>query len=593
MQERYDIRSKIAQGGVGAVYLAWDRELEREVAIKRLLPPDVSELEEAPEAILQKEAGALSSLQHPNIVTVFDVGTDDDGSFVIMEYIDGQTIEEVVAESAMTEEDLIHMAGECLEGLTAAGAVGLLHRDVKPSNIMVQWLPSGKFQTKLLDFGLAKFSPKPTLQTIDNSRNILGSIYFIAPEQFERQPLDQRTDLYALGCVLYNALTQKYPFDGDSAAAVMSAHLEHRFVPITEERPDLSPGLVAWLERMMSREVGDRPADARAALRELEAVVANPKAVPAAAASAVAPPADTPAPTPSATTPDPAPAPSTPAASSPSGNQTKRLITGLAATKATSQNKVATGNSPTAGSGPVATTPTGKAAIIAAELEEEEKRRRRLILLVGGGLLLLGLIVLLAVLLGGKDDPANISDSGSSVIRVPGAEAEVEEDRKPGKPRRTWEEKRWVNQKGLIPPAEMKMVSVSSELIHDGHFGTNAIDGNQSTFWHTRWAKKNPHKHPHEIIIDLGRIRPVTGFSYLTRRDGWNGTFKETEFYLSEDPDQFPETPHLTHTFKKDRAPQQARLPEVVPGRYLRIRILSEVNGEIWASAAEIGALVK
>jgi len=269
MAERYEIRSKIGQGGVGAVYRAFDTQLQRMVAIKRLLPVDESELDEAPDAMLAKEAALMSSLSHPNIISVYDAGTDTDGAFVVMEFIDGETLEDTVRRTALTENDFVSLAEQCLDGLIAAQAVGLLHRDIKPSNIMLRWLPSGKFQVKIVDFGLAKLSFKPTIQTIDHGDAILGSIFFLAPEQFERLPLDKRVDLYALGCVLYYSLTQGYPFQGDTAAAVMMSHLEHKVTDISQLRPDLPEPLARWLMRLFARDMDDRPNDAESAMAEL------------------------------------------------------------------------------------------------------------------------------------------------------------------------------------------------------------------------------------------------------------------------------------------------------------------------------------
>jgi len=269
MAERYEIKSKIGQGGVGAVYRAFDHQLNRIVAIKRLLPPEESELDETPDELLTKEATLMSSLSHPNIISVYDAGVDADGAFVVMEFIDGETLDETIRRAALTEDDFITLAEQCLDGLMAAQGVGMLHRDIKPSNIMVRWLPTGRFQIKIVDFGLAKMSFKPTIQTIDHGDAILGSIYFLAPEQFERRPLDKRTDLYALGCVFYYALTQSYPFRGDTAADVMMAHLEHRLTPLEELRPDLSPSILRWVEDLYSRGMDERPDDAGMAINEL------------------------------------------------------------------------------------------------------------------------------------------------------------------------------------------------------------------------------------------------------------------------------------------------------------------------------------
>jgi hypothetical protein len=267
MSERYQIKAKIGQGGIGAVYRAFDTHLQREVAVKRLLPPDESEaFDDDPTKTLFKEAHLLSALQHPNVVSVYDVGTDDDGVFVVMELVDGETFDQVVERGLLTEEDFAEMVAQTLEALIAAQDKNLVHRDIKPTNLMVKWLPSGKFQFKLLDFGLAKFSPKPTRQTIGLNDAILGSIHFMAPEQFERLPLDCRTDLYAIGCMFYYGLSGRYPFDGDTAAEVMAAHLQHRVSPLQELRPDVSKRTSDWVAWLMSRDMNHRPHSAQEAL---------------------------------------------------------------------------------------------------------------------------------------------------------------------------------------------------------------------------------------------------------------------------------------------------------------------------------------
>lgn len=267
MSERYQIKAKIGQGGIGAVYRAFDTHLQREVAVKRLLPPDESEaFEDDPTKSLFKEAHLLSALQHPNVVSVYDVGNDADGVFVVMELVDGETFDQVVDRGLLTEDDFAEMVSQTLEALIAAQDKALVHRDIKPTNLMVKWLPSGKFQFKLLDFGLAKFSPKPSQQTIGLNDAILGSIHFMAPEQFERLPLDGRTDLYAMGCMYYYGLTGRYPFDGDTAAEVMAAHLSHRLTPMLEIRPDISKRTCDWVMWLMNRDMNQRPANAQEAL---------------------------------------------------------------------------------------------------------------------------------------------------------------------------------------------------------------------------------------------------------------------------------------------------------------------------------------
>ncbi len=267
LEDRYEIRSKIGQGGVGAVYRAFDRHLNREVAIKRVLAEGGYEnQEEATEAML-KEATALCSVQHPHIVTVFDAGVDKDGPYVVMELLSGRTIDEMIERGVLTKEDFREVAVQSQEALIAAQDLDLVHRDIKPTNLMVTWLASGRFQVKLVDFGLAKFSPKPSLQTIDHGDAVFGSIHFMAPEQFERTPLDKRTDMYSLGCVYYYCLAGRYPFDGENAAQVMTAHLQNSVTPIAELRPDLPQWMSDWVMWHLSRNMDKRPNDARESLQ--------------------------------------------------------------------------------------------------------------------------------------------------------------------------------------------------------------------------------------------------------------------------------------------------------------------------------------
>ena len=267
--ERYEIRGKIGQGGVGAVYRAYDKNLSREVAIKRVLTEegfDANDEEDEATKALLKEATALCSVQHPHIVTVYDAGVDEDGPYVVMELLSGRTLDEMVERGTMTWSDFRETAVQSLEALIAAQDLDLVHRDIKPSNVMVTWLPSGKFQVKLVDFGLAKFSSKPSLQTIDHGDAVFGSIHFMAPEQFERVPLDKRTDMYSLGCVFYFSLAGVYPFDGENAPLVMAAHLQNNYTPLREHRPDLPDWVCQWVEWHLARAPDDRPSSAREAL---------------------------------------------------------------------------------------------------------------------------------------------------------------------------------------------------------------------------------------------------------------------------------------------------------------------------------------
>ncbi len=279
-EDRYTFGEKVGRGGIGAVYKAYDNQLGRAVAFKRMLPPEESDVVNAEDASssLLKEAKVLSTLNHPNIVTVFDVGADAKGVFVVMELLNGETLDETISRGVLTEGDFSEVVIQSLEALIAAQDINLVHRDIKPGNMMVVWLPSGKFQLKVLDFGLAKFSSRPSVQTSDQGDAIMGSIFFMAPEQFERGELDGRTDLYSLGCIYYHCLTGKYPFQGDTAAQVMARHLQNKMVPIEKYRPDLPVWLVNWVKWLLQRDANNRPENAKVALEHfVDKTVGHPE----------------------------------------------------------------------------------------------------------------------------------------------------------------------------------------------------------------------------------------------------------------------------------------------------------------------------
>ena len=283
MEDRYEIRRKIGQGGVGAVYLALDSRMKREVAIKRILPDATPDLQAEATSQLIREAGSLAALQHPHIVTVYDIGTDKDGPYVVMELITGKTLDELIARAPLTWPDFRQLALQSQEALIAAQDHDIVHRDLKPSNVMLTWLPSGKIQVKIVDFGLAKFTPRPSPQTLDQNNSVFGSIFFMAPEQFERGLIDFRTDHYAIGCVYYHALTGQHPFDGETGPQVMVSHLRHLVTPLQDIRPDLPRWACDWVMWHINRYPADRPEHARQALQIFLQNDSFPTPVPAAA----------------------------------------------------------------------------------------------------------------------------------------------------------------------------------------------------------------------------------------------------------------------------------------------------------------------
>jgi serine/threonine protein kinase len=264
---RYAVDRKVGEGGGGAVYLAYDQTLRRWVAIKRVRFDTATEYGES----AMNEATQLASLQHPNIVTVYDFLEEGGDVFVVMEYVAGQNLEDVG--EAMSEQFFVDFAGQCLSGLAAAHAMGIVHRDIKPSNIMLAALQSGGFQVKVLDFGLAKQMAMAQTQTVDQSGALTGSIYTMSPEQLQKDKIDHRTDIYSMGCVFYQALTRRTPFQGETVAEVVAAHLQHQHEPLVALRPDLSKPIADWVERLFAFDVDERPASAAEAAVELRELV--------------------------------------------------------------------------------------------------------------------------------------------------------------------------------------------------------------------------------------------------------------------------------------------------------------------------------
>ncbi len=265
---RYQILRSLGAGGLGEVFYAHDRELDRGVAIKRLFQDSAWSNDKTRDA--WREARVLASLTHPGIVTLYDFGSDEEGPYFIMEYIDGRTLEEILQDGAVPENDCLELARQGLEALGAAHEVGIVHRDLKPSNLMVRPSNNRRIHLKVLDFGLARFQHAPREQTVSDEGTVLGSVIYMAPEQFDRRPVDARSDLYAFGQVLYHALAGVPVFQCDSIHAMIAAHLHERAIPLSERAPHVHPGIGAWVDRLIAKNPSDRPANAGEALASLE-----------------------------------------------------------------------------------------------------------------------------------------------------------------------------------------------------------------------------------------------------------------------------------------------------------------------------------
>ena len=280
MADRYKIYEKLGAGGVGAVFRAYDSQLKRWVAVKRLLSANEAAQNTEIENELRREADTLASLRNPNVVTIFDVGSDAEGLFMVMELLQGEDLADVVARGPLPYDDFKELAQQTLEGLLAAHQHHVLHRDIKPENIKVERLPGGRMQAKIIDFGLARAGLRARKQTEDQEGTVMGSIFYMAPEQLTREPVDERTDLYSLGCVFYEALSGKKAFDGDSMSDVIDKHINHDLIPLHVIAPHVPPWLGAWCMRLMAQKPDERPIGAQQAIEEFRAWERMPAMVP-------------------------------------------------------------------------------------------------------------------------------------------------------------------------------------------------------------------------------------------------------------------------------------------------------------------------
>lgn len=280
MADRYKIYEKLGAGGVGAVFRAYDSQLKRWVAVKRLLSANEAAEDRTIATELRREADTLASLRNPNVVTIFDVASDAEGLFMVMELLQGEDLADVVARGPLPYDDFKELASQTLEGLLSAHQHHILHRDIKPENIKVERLPGGRMQAKIIDFGLARAGLRARKQTEDQDGAVMGSIFYMAPEQLTRQPVDERTDLYSLGCVFYEALSGKKAFDGESMAQVIDKHINHDLVPLHVIAPHVPQWLDAWCMRLMAQKPEERPTSAQQAIEEFRAWEKMPQMVP-------------------------------------------------------------------------------------------------------------------------------------------------------------------------------------------------------------------------------------------------------------------------------------------------------------------------
>ena len=268
----YRILHRVAAGGMGVVYCARDERLERDVALK-VLPEGVL-AEPAARARLRNEAIALSRLNHPAIATIFDLDSEGGTDFLVMEYVPGVTLAEKIAGGALPEAEVLDLGIQIAEALESAHGQGVVHRDLKPGNIVVT--PRGR--VKVLDFGIAKLlqpGGTPEATPAATGTGIAGTLAYMAPEQFLGATVDARADLFALGVVLYEMATGRHPHADQLPAALMYAIVNVRPAPPRGLRPALSPRLEAAILRALERSPERRHPTAKALLDDLRAISAT------------------------------------------------------------------------------------------------------------------------------------------------------------------------------------------------------------------------------------------------------------------------------------------------------------------------------
>ncbi|MFN0108801.1 MAG: protein kinase domain-containing protein [Blastocatellia bacterium] len=273
---QYVILSQLGSGGMGEIYLAQDTRLGRRVALKILLTHFTSDEDRVHR--FEQEARAASALNHPNIITIFEIGHDNATHFIATEFVEGQTINQRLAMGRMNLVEVLDAAIQVANALTAAHAAGIVHRDIKPENVMLR--PDG--YVKVLDFGLAKLTEKfdsnedinpdaATKPLRDTSPGvIMGTVSYMSPEQARGQKVDSRSDLFSLGSVIYEMVTGHKPFRGDTMSDVMSAVLDSEPTPIAGIAPDAPPELQWIVSKALAKDREARYQTAKELLNDLK-----------------------------------------------------------------------------------------------------------------------------------------------------------------------------------------------------------------------------------------------------------------------------------------------------------------------------------
>src|SRR6266699_7174257 len=275
----YRIVSKIGVGGMGEVYLAQDTKLDRKVALK-ILPADLAANQDRMRRFVQ-EAKAAAALNHPNIAHIYEIGESEGTNFIAMEFVDGETLREKAHPGKSELKVLLKFLHQVAQGLAKAHASGIVHRDLKPDNIMI----TRDGHAKILDFGLAKLvetrgpglgqgeggeAPTAVMQQHSVPGMIMGTIGYMSPEQAQATPVDQRSDIFSFGCILYEAATGRKPFAGDSIVDTLHKIIYDPAPAITDFNPSASGELQRVIRKCLAKEPDKRYQTIRDTANDLE-----------------------------------------------------------------------------------------------------------------------------------------------------------------------------------------------------------------------------------------------------------------------------------------------------------------------------------
>lgn len=269
--DRYELQEKIGEGGMSLVYKARDKKLNRFIAVK-ILKHEFIDNEDIVDKF-KKEATAIANLNDPYIVNVLDVGSQEDYNYIVMEYVKGKTLKELIREKGRIPYDLaLNFSTQIAKALDCAHKNNIIHRDIKPQNILV----TEEGSLKVTDFGIAKSTNS---STITNTSNVIGSAHYFSPEQAKGNYIDSRTDLYSLGVVIYEMVTGRVPFDADSPVSVALKHIQEEVVPAKNINSAVPESLNKLILKAMEKEQIKRYQSAKEIIIDLEKIKNDPNAI--------------------------------------------------------------------------------------------------------------------------------------------------------------------------------------------------------------------------------------------------------------------------------------------------------------------------